>query len=240
MNNPIKISHLVLATVILFTGCQQEESVIKNKSEIRSELSEMDARLNVKELEPPMLVEADKEGSRTLTNKTIGFDDNGVCINQNALGLPGCTTGVFMDPTYSYYYTLKNYIYFYVFQSEGPENGLAEAGSQLYLISDLDDDDVNHELVSQSCYWTKYIIYGNFVSGKVYFDLKSIRIKSSTVSLYFYDDNGWHKYSSLAPGNYALDRKNITEFHIRSKTCNLLTQYKVDDIVIENVRVADN
>lgn len=239
MNNPIKISHLVLATVILFTGCQQEESVIKNKSETIPELSEMDARLNVKELETPGLVEPEK-GSRTLTHETIGFDDNGVCVTQNQHGLPGCTTGLFTDPDYSYYYKMNNGVFFYALHSEGPENGLAEAGSQVYLISNLDDDNVNHELTSQSCYWTKYVIYGNFVSDREYFDLKSIRIKSSTVSLYFHDDTGWYKYSSLPPGNYALNRKNVTEFQIRSKTCNLFTQYKVDDVVVENVRVEHN
>src|SRR5690606_36286499 len=124
----------------LLTCCQQEEEPLTLDELYDQGLSveEIASRLNAIKLDPPVL-EGTKQkdnGMLAKNTETIRFDDGGVCDIQDAVGLPGCTTGAFSNPLYPYFYTLST-AYFSVHHSLGPGNGLAEAGVQTYVVSNL-------------------------------------------------------------------------------------------------------
>src|SRR5690606_1489441 len=204
MNTQIKIGQVltgIVITVFLLAGCQQQEETV-TLDELHDpglSVEEIASRLNATKLGAPELIDSKQENLGTLakSSETIRFDDGGVCDIQEALDLPGCTTGAFSNPLYPYFYTLST-AYFSVHHSLGPGNGLAEAGDQTYVISNLSNPNYNHSLLSPGNRWTKYSMKGSSASKKVHFDLETIEsMNNGDITLYFVKDGRWWYWSNL-------------------------------------------
>ena len=243
-----RISLLLLITLLIFTGCQDEKidfTTIENKDS--GPPASIDQGSAIQNSFPTEKLKATKgrqiellkeSGSSHRVNGSttyIDFEDETACMwNSNI-----CSNTFVTWPGY-----IQNTGYRewgYAWMSNGPGSNFISYGTgDHFHIIGLSMPDVEPNPKHTAMFgsdWFAFYMQKNG-TGRINFDLTEIKVKGTVpITLYFKTASGsWMYWPSIGPGWWYLPgARNIQEFHIRAASGRSADKYSIDDIQIKGL-----